>query len=116
MKILLLWPSEAILLLISGSDPVAKWEISQSKHSSQKWLRLQIVIFLEENAIRDGGGTAQCARRHFRTKLMSQYIGSGQNNRFDVRIRELVSKVQNLGGKKLFYSQFLGVFDFRLIA
>ena len=29
---------------------------------------------------------------------MSQYIGSGQNNRFDVRIQELVSKVQNPGG------------------
>ena len=58
MKILLLWPSEAILLLISGSDPVAKWEISQSKHSSQKWLRLQIVISLKENTIRDEGEVA----------------------------------------------------------
>ena len=29
---------------------------------------------------------------------MSQHIGSGQNNRFDVRIQELVSKVQNPGG------------------
>ena len=57
-----------------------------------------------------------CEGRHFRTKLMSQYIGSGQKNLKDVRIQELVSKVQNLGGKKLFYSQFLGVFDFRLIA
>ena len=29
---------------------------------------------------------------------MSQYIGSGQNNQFDVRIQEFVSKVQNPGG------------------
>ena len=28
---------------------------------------------------------------------MFQYIGSGQNNRLDVRIQELVSKGQNLG-------------------
>ena len=41
---------------------------------------------------------SHCAGRHFRTKLMSQYIGAGQNDRFDVRIQELVSKVQNPGG------------------
>ena len=45
--------------------------------------------------------------RHFRTKLMSRNIGSGQNNRFDVRIQELVSKVQNPGPylrkKRLFW-------------
>ena len=29
---------------------------------------------------------------------MSQYISSGQNNRFDVRIQELVSNVHNPGG------------------
>ena len=29
---------------------------------------------------------------------MSRYIGSGQNNQFDVRIQELVSKVKNPGG------------------
>ena len=28
-----------------------------------------------------------CAGRHFRTKLMSRYIGAGQNDRFDVRIQ-----------------------------
>ena len=33
--------------------------------------------------------------RHFRTKFMSQYIGAGQNDRFDVRIEELVSKAEN---------------------
>ena len=65
-----------------------------------------------------GGSTAHCAGRHFRTKLMSQYIGSGQNIRFDVRIRELVSKVQDLGPfwrKNVFYSLFLGFSDFRLV-
>ena len=39
-----------------------------------------------------------CAGRHFSTKLMSQNIGSGQNNWFDVRIQEIVSKVLNPGG------------------
>ena len=39
-----------------------------------------------------------CSGRHFRTKLMSRYIGAGQNDRFDVRIQEVVSKVQNPGG------------------
>ena len=29
---------------------------------------------------------------------MSQFIGSGQNNRFDVKIQEHVLKVQNPGG------------------
>ena len=38
------------------------------------------------------------AGRHFRTKLMSRYIGSSPNGRFDVRFEELVSKVQNPGG------------------
>ena len=42
--------------------------------------------------------TAHCAGRHFRTKLMSQYIGFGQKDRFDVRIQELFSKVQNSWG------------------
>ena len=28
---------------------------------------------------------------------MSRYIGAGQNDQFDVRIQELVSKVQNPG-------------------
>ena len=48
---------------------------------------------------------AHCAGRHFRTKLMSQYIGSGQNDQFDVRIQELVSKVQKNGGllRKTFF-------------
>ena len=31
-------------------------------------------------------------------KLMSRYIGAGQNDWFDVRIQELVSKVQKNGG------------------
>ena len=44
------------------------------------------------------GDNAHRSGRHLRTKLMSQYIGSGQNNWFDVRIQELVSKVQNPGG------------------
>ena len=35
--------------------------------------------------------------RHFKTNSMSQYIGSGQKKRFDVRIKELVSKAQNPG-------------------
>ena len=36
--------------------------------------------------------------RHFRTKLMSPYIGSSPNGRFDVRFEELVSKAENPGG------------------
>ena len=39
-----------------------------------------------------------CSGRHFRTKLMSQYIGAGQNDWFDTRIQELVSKAKNPGG------------------
>ena len=49
--------------------------------------------------------STHCSGRHFRTKLMSQYIGAGQNDRFDVRIQELVSKAKNPGGglrKKVF--------------
>ena len=38
------------------------------------------------------------AGRHFRTKLMSRYIGSSPNGRFDVRFEELVSKAENPGG------------------
>ena len=41
---------------------------------------------------------SHCAGRHFWTKLMSQYIGAGQNDRFDVRMQELVSKAKNPGG------------------
>ena len=50
-----------------------------------------------------------CAGRHFRTKLMSRYIGVGQNDGFDVRIQELVSKAENPGGflrKKFFRVHF----------
>ena len=36
--------------------------------------------------------------RHFRTKLMSRYIGTSQNDQFDVRMQELVSKAKNPGG------------------
>ena len=38
------------------------------------------------------------AGRHFRKKLMSRYIGSSPNGRFDVRFEELVSKAENPGG------------------
>ena len=38
------------------------------------------------------------AGRHFRTKLMSRYIGSSPNGWFDVRFEELVSKTENPGG------------------
>ena len=41
---------------------------------------------------------SHCSGRHFRTKLMSRYIGVGPNDRFDVRIQELVSKAKNPGG------------------
>ena len=41
---------------------------------------------------------AHCAGSHFRTKLMSRYIGVGPNDRFDVRIQELVSKAKIPGG------------------
>ena len=57
---------------------------------------------------------SQCAGRHFRTKLMSWYIGAGQNDRFDVRIQELVSKVQNPRGflrKKSFLGSIFGFFS-----
>ena len=50
---------------------------------------------------------------------MSQHIGSGQNNRFDVRIQELVSKVQNPGPfwrKNVFVVDFWGFSDFHLLA
>ena len=53
-------------------------------------------------------------RRHFRTKLMSQYIGSSQKKkRFDVRIQELVSKVQNPGPflRKMFLGSIFGFFS-----
>ena len=50
---------------------------------------------------------------------MSQYIGSGQNNGFDVRIHELVSKVQNPGGflrkKRVVGSIFGGFATFVLL-
>ena len=39
---------------------------------------------------------------------MSRYIGADQNGRFDVRIQELVSKVQNPGGflrQNIFFSK-----------
>ena len=36
--------------------------------------------------------------RHFWTKLMSRYIGAGQNDWFAVRLQELVSKAKNPGG------------------
>ena len=38
---------------------------------------------------------------------MSRYIGAGQNGRFDMRIQELVSKVQN-SGRLLRKKRFLG--------
>ena len=43
---------------------------------------------------------------------MSRYIGAGQNDRFDVRIQELVSKVQNPGGflRKKFFRVHFGFF------
>ena len=53
--------------------------------------------------------------RHFKTNSMSQYIGSGQKKRFDVRIKELVSKLQNPGGL-LRKKRFLGsIFSFFFI-
>ena len=41
---------------------------------------------------------SHCTGRHFKTKLMSQYIGAGQNDRFDVRMEEVVSKAKNPAG------------------
>ena len=40
---------------------------------------------------------SHCAGRHFRIKLMSRYIGAGQNDQFDVKIQELVTKVKKNG-------------------
>ena len=54
---------------------------------------------------------SHCSGRDFRPKLMSRYIGAGQNDRFDVRIQELVSKVQDPGGifeKKHFIGSIFG--------
>ena len=59
---------------------------------------------------------SHCAGRHFMTKLMCRYIGAGQNDRFDVRIQELVSKAKNPGEfreKTFFKGPFL---DFFLVA
>ena len=39
---------------------------------------------------------------------MSRYIGAGQNDRFDVRMQELVSKAKNPGGQK---QPKLGIFE-----
>ena len=51
---------------------------------------------------------------------MSQYVEIHRKHRFDVRIKELVSKVQNPGGllrKKRFLGKFLVFFlDFLLVA
>ena len=43
---------------------------------------------------------------------MSQYIGAGQNDRFDVRMQELVSKAKNPGGflRKTFFRVHFWVF------
>ena len=48
------------------------------------------------------------AGRHFRTKLMSRYIGSSLNGRFDVRFEELVGVERwRLKSKKfLFFTNF----------
>ena len=42
-------------------------------------------------------GSTQCAGNLFKTKLMSQYISSGQKILRNLRIQELVLKVQNHG-------------------
>ena len=49
----------------------------------------------KERKTKDLTLSTQCAGRHLRTKLISQYIGSGQKKRFDAGIQELVSKVHN---------------------
>ena len=71
-----------------------------------------IVVSLKFDSKRTYG--PQCTGRHFRTKLMSQYIGSDQKKKFDVRIQELVSKVQKNGGflrKKRFSGSIFGFFS-----
>ena len=50
-----------------------------------------------------------CSGRHFRTKLMSRYIGAGPNDRFDVRIQKL-KILGNFWGKNVFQGPFLGFF------
>ena len=55
---------------------------------------LTVLYFLVSSSSAVSGFKSHCAGRHFRTKLMSRYIGSGQKKRFDVGIQELVSKVQ----------------------
>ena len=58
------------------------------------------------------GDNAHRSGRHFRTKLMSRYIGADQNDRFDVRMQELVSKAKNPGGffeKKRFLNSILAL-------
>ena len=50
--------------------------------------------------------TVQCAGRPFETKYMSQYIDSGQKNRFDVRIQNLFQKLKIPSGKTGFMAVF----------
>ena len=65
-------------------------------------------------------GSTQCAGNLFKTKLMSQYIGSGHKILRNLRIQELVLKLQNHEGflrkKNNFRALFWGSSDFRLIA
>ena len=61
--------------------------------------------------------TVQCAGRPFETKYMSQYIDSGQKNRFDVRIQNLFQKLKIPSGKTGFMTVFCFFFpDFFLVA
>ena len=67
-------------------------EMLMIKREIQSTLTQKIIIspFIENKT--------QCTERHFETKLMSQYIGSGQKILKNVRIQELVSKVQKFLG------------------
>ena len=57
------------------------------------------IISVAYDSIEDPFCRAQCAGWHFETKIqtISQYVQIHRKNLFDVRVQELVSKVQNPG-------------------
>ena len=86
------WARLLVLLgsrLISKSTPIStpyRWGLSKKN-----------TLYILKSCLSHRSG------RHFRTKLMSLYIGAGQNDWFDVRIEELVSTAKNPGGISLFF-------------
>ena len=92
--------SQSTIFMKQQNTIFHKVKLTNSAHFSAKLLQTPRGISNQGcvtcRAI-DEASRSHCAGRHFRTKLMSQYIGSGQNDGFDVRIQELVSKVKKIG-------------------